>query len=332
MLTKLVGGSAAHDLITMVQYKTLDITYHKKRDRCTYVGETRGLRANRYWKLGLDSYRDITIKELVRYLSDKGYESREKINRPGVVDAIGRCQRGLMSYEGRGVKELKAFCIARGLPAKATTASRLARSLEKADDLATFRRFFELPAEIRNIIYELHFHEFDPFKDQFVQPPLTLASRQLRSEALPVFYDCATFDLSAGSLLPPRRRGVVQPEPPYIQLYDSCFFHMPATNFECFKKFNLRWTKFQRVQVQVDVRITATRELENPTSTNLKFRDALKLGLESKFRTIENAYEMLETGGQPLTLSISGDLFNPVPSGRYVSGGSSLVFRTAKFD
>ena len=92
-----------------------------------------------------------------------------------------------MSYEGRSVDELRAFCKARGLPAKATTASRLARALEKADDLATFPRFLDLPAEIRNIIYELHFHDFDPFRGQHAQPPLTLASKQLRSEALPLF-------------------------------------------------------------------------------------------------------------------------------------------------
>lgn len=180
----------------MVQFKTIDIRYRNSLAFSAHPWP------NSYWKLGLNGYKGRTNKELVGYLKDHGYECRNTTSRPGVVDAIGRHHRGLMSYEGRNLNELQAFCKARGLPTKATTASGLARALERADDLATFPRFFDLPAEIRNVIYELHFDDFEPFEEKFVQPPLTLASRQLRSEALPLFYDCATFGLTADMASP----------------------------------------------------------------------------------------------------------------------------------
>lgn len=334
MLTSLIWGSAAQELITMVQFKTDDIAYRKGYSYTKYDW------ANSYWKLGLDSYRDKTIKELGRCLRGKGYECRENISRLAVVDAIGRCQRGLMSYEGRAVDELQTFCKARGLPTKATTASGLIRALEKADDLATFPRFFDLPPEIRNVIYELHFNDFDTFTEKHAQPPLTLASRQLRLEALPLFYDCVTFGLSAvihGYV--PRRKGVrsLGFKPKYLQLDFSSFMRMPAASFVRIPKFDLHWRKSsEHIKVQVAVRFTATSELVNHNPVDLTLKDALQMGLESKFRTFKNAREMLERGGQPLTMSVSGDLFNTTYErldklGYRVSSGA-LALRTVKFD
>lgn len=342
MLKRLVVGSAAQDSITMFQVKTTDIAYRKRLTSFDHD------RANRYWKLGLNSYRDKTIKELAQDLNKRGYKCREeKVSRPGVVDAIVRYQRGLMSYEGCSVNELQAFCKARGLSAKGTSASRLAHALEQTDDLMTFPRFFDLPAEIRNVIYELHFHGFDPFRTQYVQPPLTLASRQLRSEALPLFYDCATFELSASTSYRPRRRGVHQFGSNYINIHSSCFEYMPAAIFSRVKKFDLTWADISsKSRVEVSIRFTATSELENPSSTDLTLRDALRTGLESKFKTIENAREMLEIGKQPLMMNISGGLFNPDQAkkdqarmdekrtgkpGRHVSIGA-LMLRNARFD
>jgi hypothetical protein len=284
---------------------------------------------------------------LFEYLRDRGYECRQNVSRPGVVDALGRYQRGLISYEGRSVNELQAFCEARGLPAKGTSASRLARALEKADDLATFPRFFDLPAEIRNVIYELHFHGFDPFRTQYVQPPLTLASRQLRSEALSLFYDCATFELSASTSRHLRKRGVHQHGPKHINIHTSAFMYMPAASFRLIKEFDLSWADHSaESKVEVSIRFNATSELENPSSTDLTLRDALKMGLESKFSTAKNARELLEAGDQPLMMEISGDLFNPNQAkkdqarkdqertgepGRHVSIGA-LMLRNARFD
>lgn len=145
---------------------------------------------NSYWKLGLR--KDKKLRGIVEHLKDQGYRCRENATRAVALDAVGRFQRGLMSYEGLSVPELQSLCRAKGVSSKAKTASRLARALEKADDNATFR-FLDLPAEIRNMIYEVYFLDLPDLSSAHVQPPLTLVSRVLRTEALPVFYGSATF-------------------------------------------------------------------------------------------------------------------------------------------
>ena len=336
----------------MVQFKPVETSYHSSRRRYSRLTYNRLICniKNSYWKLGLYSYRGKTIKNLIQYLKDEGYECREKISRPGVIDAIGRHQRGLMSYEGCSVDELQAFCKARGLPAKATTASRLARALETADDLATFPRFLDLPAELRNAIYELHFHGFDSFNGEHVQPPLTMASRQLRSETLPLFYDCATFHLSATSIhvgrpgvrrpatsIHAQRPEVCRPPPESIRIL-SCFTYMPAASFACINRFDLHWRSVAatKVKVEVAMRFTVTSEPANSSSLDLTLEDALVMGLESKFRTVKNARQMLERGDQPMTMSISGDVFNTTQarsdqSGRHVSIGD-LMLQNVRID
>ena len=145
---------------------------------------------NSYWKLGLSEYQ--SARKTIIYLEDHGFRCRENANKAVASDAVGRYQRGLMSYEGLNVSELRSLCKAKGVSSKAKTASRLARALEKADDNATFR-LLELPPEIRNLIYELHFSDLGEISTSYAQPPLALASRQLRAEALPLFLGSATF-------------------------------------------------------------------------------------------------------------------------------------------
>lgn len=146
-----------------------------------------------YWKLGFSYHDSMSARKTVEYLDARGYKCRKSANKKVAIDAAGRYQRGLMSYEDLSMAELQSFCTSRGLSSKATTASRLARVLEKADDAATFPRFLELAPEIRNSIYELHFRDLDEITAPCRQPPLTLASSQLRAEALPLFYQCAKF-------------------------------------------------------------------------------------------------------------------------------------------
>lgn len=71
-----------------------------------------------------------------------------------------RHQRGLLSYEGLTVGELRLFVVQRGLSsttaAKATAATLKAR-LEQADEDATFNWFTELPPEIRQQVFEQYF-------------------------------------------------------------------------------------------------------------------------------------------------------------------------------
>lgn len=73
------------------------------------------------------------------------------------MDAVGRCQRGLICYENCNIDELREFCKGRGINTESSTISGLARLLKKADDAITFPKFLSLPPEIRNIAYEHHF-------------------------------------------------------------------------------------------------------------------------------------------------------------------------------
>jgi hypothetical protein len=57
-------------------------------------------------------------------------------------------------------------------------------------------RFLDLPLELRERIY---FFSFTPssteLKDRPIEPPIVLTSKQLRDEALPVFYACSTLTI-----------------------------------------------------------------------------------------------------------------------------------------
>lgn len=110
-----------------------------------------------------------------------------------------RCQRGLMSYEGLSLNELKLYVAQRALPpilSQKKTVSILKAQLEQADDETTFSRFSDLPPEIRQIIYNLHFKFLDTCTStNKYQPPITLASRGIRHESLPLFYECCEFSV-----------------------------------------------------------------------------------------------------------------------------------------
>lgn len=80
-------------------------------------------------------------------------------------------------------------------------------------------RFLELPPELRNFVYKLVVVSNEPIAPRLsghgrllmlptyndknhVQPAITKVSRQLRQEALPLFYGENTFDLSHGCSIP----------------------------------------------------------------------------------------------------------------------------------
>jgi hypothetical protein len=220
-----------------------------------------------------------------------------------------------MSYEGRGVDELQAFCKARGLPTKATTASRLVRILVKADDAATFPRFFDLPAEIRNMIYELFFRDLKSFGNKHVQPPLTLASRQLRAEGLPLFYECATFDLFAQTA---RRMG---PSKETVEM-SSCIkslLYMPAANFKRIKKFNLFWSRFPckrksdyaKQVVQIALYLAHENVPEDPEDYYCqRLDDEIEYQLDNNFWSLQDTLRDQEHGTKALEIHTKGSLVN----------------------
>lgn len=162
----------------MVQFLSFDEERHVITDN------------NSYWKLGLSAYQNA--RKTIKYLEEHGYRCRENASKAVTSNHVGNGPRRPMSYEGLSVSGLQSLCKAKGVSSKAKTASRLARALEKADDNATFR-FLDLTAEIRNVIYELYFLDLPDLTSSHIQPPLTLASSVLRTEALPLFYGSSTF-------------------------------------------------------------------------------------------------------------------------------------------
>lgn len=182
---RLEAQSLLQSTATMVQYKPV-LARHKKEPY------DRGYRCDTYWMLG--SYINRTVRELKEYLAAHDYRYSKGATKAVLIDAAGRCQRGLLSYERYDITELRTFRQVRNISPRSRpkTAPQLARLLEKADDEATFPRFLELPPELRNRVYEFHFRDYDEISTRHRQPPLTMVPL-IRAEALPVFYKSVTF-------------------------------------------------------------------------------------------------------------------------------------------
>jgi hypothetical protein len=159
-----------------------------------------------FWKL--DSGGDHPRYFLLEMLKDRRYtcKSRTKVL---IQKHFVRCQRGLLSYEGLPIRELKLFIKQRGIPitaGKKPTLSSLKAQLEQADDDLTFDRFCDLPPELRQKIFQQYFDSFGQYVDSTGchrfgrpvcagQPPITMTSKQTRQEALPLFYSRCEFDI-----------------------------------------------------------------------------------------------------------------------------------------
>lgn len=145
-----------------------------------------------YWKVTIP-YR-MRLREMEWYLTKSGYQFPRGSNLSRATEAMSRCKRGLLSYRRFAARELRAFCTARHLQSRATTVHGLARVLEKADEQAVFSKFMDLPPEIRCIIYEFYFFWLEDIPIPHRQPPLTIASSQVRTESLPLFYQVGSFN------------------------------------------------------------------------------------------------------------------------------------------
>lgn len=139
---------------------------------------------NEYWKL--DSGTALTTHSLREYLSNKDFTTLKQTTKPRLSELYIRCQRGLLSYEGRSLRELREFTAQRAVlvDSKATLNSikALKGLLEKADDDITFNRFPDLPPELRQIVF-LHYFDSLVVRDAWYkhQPPVNLLSSRATS-------------------------------------------------------------------------------------------------------------------------------------------------------
>lgn len=72
----------------------------------------------------------------------------------------------------------------------------LIKTLERLNSCRPFHRFFDLPSELRNAIYELYIDSYGkPSVIAPITPPLALASKRAKRESLQIFYAICTFDI-----------------------------------------------------------------------------------------------------------------------------------------
>ena len=157
---------------------------------------------NEYWKLSDPEM--MLARDLHGILEDKNFAVLKRTTIERLRVHYARCQRGLLSYEGLPLRELKLFAAQRALSPivdRRITVNVLKAQLEKADDEATFDRFSSLPPELRQIIYTLYFKSLDAGRRRSStdrdQPPITTVSRDVRRESLPLFYQCCDVQIRA---------------------------------------------------------------------------------------------------------------------------------------
>ncbi|KAF7188092.1 hypothetical protein HII31_10566 [Pseudocercospora fuligena] len=100
-----------------------------------------------------------------------------------------RVQRGLPIYEKYLDGDLVKFCIARQLHIRSFKRDKLINRLADADERLVFKRFLDLPPEIRIEIFEIYMASLErkAYSEPPPPPPITVVSKVIRRESLPVF-------------------------------------------------------------------------------------------------------------------------------------------------
>lgn len=133
-----------------------------------------------------------------------------------------RDERGLLRYESCSLDELLRFMKDRHIP-ELYTGDHLTKAiavivLGRADEEAQYTLFLDLPAELRLRIYEIHLQDVASNVSASVhQPPVTLVSRSLRSESLPVFYAGTCLKVASAF----RRDSLFRPSATVLQKSDT---------------------------------------------------------------------------------------------------------------
>lgn len=160
-----------------------------------YKDSSKRARFTQYWKLACREPTSSGIKQLRQNLNDAFFHFKSSANRTRLIELVARSERRLLSYEACSANELKSFCLQRRLQIGEEKGNvRLVQLLEAADDQRTFEGFLDLPPELRNQIYSMHFEDFEDL-ERPTPPPVTLANRQLRRESLILFYKTCRFSI-----------------------------------------------------------------------------------------------------------------------------------------
>ncbi|KAJ9619590.1 hypothetical protein H2203_008370 [Taxawa tesnikishii (nom. ined.)] len=163
--------------------------YHRFRQDHELIESTAGP----YWEL---NYPSIKNQDIVTILRRNGYTGiRSSTVRPDLIDALKKVERGQPLYRNCGVKKLRKFLKARKIPYDKNSENKeyLVMRLEQADDNIRFdgRLLMKLPLEVRMQIYRFCMRTYEGVKGAIelpVQPAVTRVNREIRNEALDIFY------------------------------------------------------------------------------------------------------------------------------------------------
>ncbi|SMY29366.1 unnamed protein product [Zymoseptoria tritici ST99CH_1A5] len=155
--------------------------------------------ASDYWKFPFVASNEHNNVLKVQIDRPGGRHYTSATTRPRLVELVKRTARGLRCYDGDSPTELSHFISQRGInPTSSNTKKKqeLITILESADEEATFDRFFDLPAELRVFVYELHFASYTCERraiESPTPPPITQVDTMLREETLKLFYSTCEF-------------------------------------------------------------------------------------------------------------------------------------------
>jgi hypothetical protein len=157
-------------------------------------------------------YDECSIEELIKFINDRGIGDR-RLQASDIFD-----------FRIKKMRIYQRFLV---------------QKLMKADDERMFTKLFELPPEIRNVIYSYYVADFGKDASSSrdlqalrtpTQPPLAKVSRTLRHEVLPIFYNQCRFRISFNQTKSAERRLCIQ--------RDSSLFlaNISKENFDVIRK------------------------------------------------------------------------------------------------
>ena len=150
---------------------------------------------DRYWRLDDHTQQNkCSMRDKIHAL---GYSNvKDRLTKKDLSTYLERQDKGLLCYEKCSNDEIRAFANARDILcwvgdddlALPDQRSLTIDALMEDDGDPRFSKFLDLPAELRQRIYEYYDAEFEDILVYPTKPPLAQTCHQLYQEVLPVFY------------------------------------------------------------------------------------------------------------------------------------------------
>ncbi|KAK4901504.1 hypothetical protein LTR27_001276 [Elasticomyces elasticus] len=154
---------------------------------------------DRYYRLDNTKSKNMHTQDLYFLATNAGYPtSGSGVTRAVMLRYASRIRRGLLCYHLCTNTELQRFMDDRNLtsPKEPFLRTQHILELELWDELLKFKRFMDLPPELRAVIYDFYMAGFPQVLNCPAQPPLSRTGRLVRSEMLGSFCKQTIFKLN----------------------------------------------------------------------------------------------------------------------------------------